>query len=28
VLDSCDRRSVQPGDALRLETPGGGAYGR
>jgi len=28
VLDSCDRRTVQPGDALRLETPGGGAYGR
>jgi 5-oxoprolinase (ATP-hydrolysing) len=27
VLDSCDRRTVQPGDVLTLETPGGGAYG-
>ena len=27
VLESCDRREVLPGDALLLETPGGGAYG-
>jgi 5-oxoprolinase (ATP-hydrolysing) len=27
VLESCDRREVLSGDALLLETPGGGAYG-
>ena len=27
VLDSCDRRTVQAGDAVVLETPGGGACG-
>ena len=27
ILGSCDRRTVHPGDAILLETPGGGAWG-
>jgi 5-oxoprolinase (ATP-hydrolysing) len=28
VLDSCDQRDVAAGDAIVVETPGGGGYGR
>jgi 5-oxoprolinase (ATP-hydrolysing) len=28
TLKACDTRAVQPGDAVMIETPTGGGYGR